>query len=209
MADEKLRDAFRWASGIVHNVKADQLDDPTRCEGWTVGMLMTHMIGAAQAFAAGVPVGDVSPQVDVTIDLCGGDWGATYDAAWPGVLEAWADADPDGSTDFPWGPTPNVIARRLLLMESAIHGSDLAKARTRGYRTTWRGRPRTSVPSSTATRPSAPGSSRRRSRSRRTHRPLTRLSRSSVVSPERRPRRMRTAPAETAENQCAAPSAST
>ena len=128
MTDEALREAFQWASGIVHNVKDDQLDDATRCEGWTVRMLMTHMIGAAQAFAAGVPVGDVSPQVDVNIDLCGDDWGATYDAAWPGVLRAWANADPDASTDFPWGPTPNVIARRLLLMESAIHGSDLAAA---------------------------------------------------------------------------------
>ena len=128
MRDEKLREAFEWASGVVHNVKADQLDDPTRCEGWTVRMLMTHMIGAAQAFAAGVPVGHVRPQVDVKVDLCGDDWGAVYDAAWPGVLEAWANADPEGSTEFPWGPTPNVIARRLLLMESAIHGSDLAAA---------------------------------------------------------------------------------
>ncbi|HUP99588.1 MAG TPA: TIGR03086 family metal-binding protein [Aeromicrobium sp.] len=128
MADERLREAFQWASRIVHNVKTDQLDDPTRCEGWTVRMLMTHMIGAAQAFAAGVPVGKVSPQVDVSIDLCGDDWGSTYDAAWPGVLDAWAVADPDASTDFPWGPTPNAIARQLLLMESAVHGSDLAKA---------------------------------------------------------------------------------
>jgi uncharacterized protein (TIGR03086 family) len=73
-------------------------------------------------------VGDVSPQCDVTVDRCGDDWAATYDAAWPGVLKAWAGADPEGSTDFPWGPTPNVIARRLLIMESAIHGSDLAAA---------------------------------------------------------------------------------
>lgn len=128
MADEKLREAFEWASGVVHNVKPDQLDDPTRCEGWTVRMLTTHMIGAAQAFAAGVPVGNVSPQVDPTIDLCGDDPGAVYDAAWPGVLEAWANADPEAATEFPWGPTPNVIARQLLLMESAIHGSDLAAA---------------------------------------------------------------------------------
>ena len=128
MADERLQEAFQWASGVVHNVKPDQLDDPTRCEGWTVRMLMTHMIGAAQAFAAGVPRGDVSPQVDVRIDLCGDDWGATFDAAWPGVLEAWAGADPEGTTQFPWGPTPNFISRRLLVMESAIHGSDLAAA---------------------------------------------------------------------------------
>lgn len=128
MTDDMLREAFEWASGIVHNVKDDQLDDPTPCEGWTVRMLMTHMIGAVQAFAAGVPVGDVSPQVDVNIDRCGGDWGAIYDAAWPGVVQAWANADPDASTEFPWGPTPNAIARQLLLMESAIHGSDLAKA---------------------------------------------------------------------------------
>ena len=128
MSDERLREAFQWASGIVGRVTADQLDDPTRCEGWTVRMLMTHMIGAAEAFAAGVPVGDVSPQVDVKIDLAGDAWGARYDRAWPGVVEAWANADPDGSTQFPWGPTPNAIARVLLLMESAIHGSDLAAA---------------------------------------------------------------------------------
>src|SRR5215471_12897975 len=101
MSDEKLREAFQWTSGVVANVKPDQLDDPTRCEGWTVRMLMTHMIGAAQAFAAGVPAGNVSPQVDVRVDLCGDDWGATYDQAWPGVLQAWADADAEGATEFP------------------------------------------------------------------------------------------------------------
>ncbi len=129
MADDMLlRDAFEWASGIVHNVKQDQLDDSTRCEGWTVRMLLTHMIGAAQAFAAGVPVGVVSPQVDPTVDRCGDNPGATYDAAWPGVVDAWAVADPEAATEFPWGPTPNIIARQLLIMESAVHGSDLAAA---------------------------------------------------------------------------------
>ena len=128
MADETLQEAFQWASGVVHGVKPHQLDGPTRCDGWTVHMLLNHMIGAARQFAEGIPGGSVNPQVDPAADITEGDAGATYDRFWPGVVAAWEKADPEGSTDFPWGPTPNFIGRQLLLMESAVHGSDLAAA---------------------------------------------------------------------------------
>ncbi len=124
-----LPDAFAWTSRVVGEVKPDQLALPTPCEDWTVRMLVNHMVGALQAFAEGVPNGRVSPQVDPSDDdLSGEDPAGAYHASWPGVLDAWAAADADGATEFPWGPMPNTIAVQLLVLESTVHGWDLATA---------------------------------------------------------------------------------
>lgn len=68
------------------------------------------------------------PWVDTTIDLFEGDLGASYAAAWPTAVEAWAAADPDGSVNMPWPDMPNALASHLLVFESAVHGWDLLKA---------------------------------------------------------------------------------
>ncbi len=133
MSGASLQDGFEWASGVMANVKPDQMPEPSTCHDWTVRMLLNHMIGAVQAFAEGVPQGRISnSQPDVTVDLFGDDPAAAYDAAWPRVVAAWEAADPDGATEFPWGPVPNAVASQLMLFEAAVHGWDLARSTGQG-----------------------------------------------------------------------------
>lgn len=123
-----LRESFQWASGVVAGVKPEDLDRPTPCDEWNVRMLLNHMIGSARAFAVGVPNGAVNPQVDPSVDLFEDDPGELYEASWPAAVDAWAMVDAEGMTELPWGPMPNLLAAQLLLVESAVHGHDLAKA---------------------------------------------------------------------------------
>lgn len=128
MGSQGLQDGFQWASSLMAQVKPDQMSAPTTCHEWTVRMLLNHMIGAARAFAEGVPQGKIDPQVDPSVDLFEDNPAAAYDAAWPGVVAAWAAADPEGATEFPWGPMPNMLARQLMVFEAAVHGWDLARS---------------------------------------------------------------------------------
>lgn len=128
MQTTTLEKAFESASVVIARLGADDLSEMTPCEGWTVRMLLNHMIGANRAFAAGVPVGEVNPKCDPEIDLFDDDPAGAYATSWPGVVRAWGDAADDGVTTFPWGPMPNAIACQLLVLESTVHGWDLARA---------------------------------------------------------------------------------
>jgi uncharacterized protein (TIGR03086 family) len=132
MESQSLQTAFEWTSGVVGQIKPDQLDVATPCRGWTVRMLLNHMIGANRAFASGVPRGEVDPKCDPAIDIFEDDPGPVYDTSWAGAVQAWSDADADGATVFPWGPMPNSIAQRLLFCESTVHGWDLITATGQG-----------------------------------------------------------------------------
>src|SRR5262245_18341974 len=100
MGAEPLQDAFQWAAGVMGRVQPEQLSDPSTCNDWPVRNLINHMIGTIQAFDAGVPEGAVSPQVDPNDDLFDDDPVVAYNAAWPGVVAAWAEADPQGAIEF-------------------------------------------------------------------------------------------------------------
>lgn len=128
MTEVLLPQAFEWTTQVVRRITPDQLPQATPCAGWSVRMLLNHMIGANLAFGAGVPTGAVDPQCDPAVDLFADDPTPAYAASWPAVVQAWSDADPGATTAFPWGPIPNAIARQLLVGESVVHGWDLARA---------------------------------------------------------------------------------
>lgn len=128
MTSASMQEAFEWTTEVVRRIEPDQLSQDTPCAGWSVRMVLNHMIGGNRAFAAGVPVGDVDPQCDPAVDQFSGGPAEAYADSWPAVVKAWSEADPEGSTTFPWGPMPNAIASQLLTMESVVHGWDLARA---------------------------------------------------------------------------------
>ena len=110
MPTTTLEKAFESASGVIAGIGADDLSEMTPCEDWTVRMLLNHIIGANRAFAAGVPVGEVNPKCDPSVDLFGDDPAGAYAASWLGVVRAPGDdADGDGATTFGGGrcPTPS------------------------------------------------------------------------------------------------------
>ncbi|MPZ82088.1 MAG: hypothetical protein GEV28_17515 [Actinophytocola sp.] len=72
-------------TGIVGQVRVDQLDAPTPCTGWTLGDLLRHMVGNNNGFAAAAlgeaPVAGVWDGVDV-VDPIGESWPPDSPAIW-------------------------------------------------------------------------------------------------------------------------------
>jgi uncharacterized protein (TIGR03086 family) len=114
---------------VVADIRDDQLDGPTPCEGTTVAALLDHVDGLAQAFvgaARKTPL-DAPPSAD----------GAQLDGQWreriPGRLRALAQAwsDPGawtGMTAAGGVDLPGEIAGLVALDEVVVHGWDLARA---------------------------------------------------------------------------------
>jgi uncharacterized protein (TIGR03086 family) len=117
---------------VLAAVPPDALDAPTPCEGMTVGDLVRHVDGFAQAFTAcarkdlgpmtATPPGpDTSPlepgwQARAAQHLAelGEAWQA--DDAWGGMTQA-------GGVDL-----PGAVAGRVVLDELVVHGWDLARS---------------------------------------------------------------------------------
>ena len=128
-ADE-LALALDQAGQLVDGVRADQWDDPTPCDEWTVRNLVRHMVVGNQVFAAvlsGTPLAEAgttalaAPPPD---DLAGAfrESAGRLVAAFgqPGALEQ--------IVTIPVGTMPGSGAARIRVVEMLVHGWDLAEA---------------------------------------------------------------------------------
>lgn len=66
------------ARGVLANVSADQLGDPTPCKDWNVGQLIDHMVGAQHWARCGV---QGVPMTETGDGSSAGDFVAAFDAA--------------------------------------------------------------------------------------------------------------------------------
>ncbi len=118
------------AERLVAGVREDQWDAPTPCTEWTVRDLVGHLVGGDRVFAA-VLRGDAASPMEAArpADPLGDDPVAAYRAAAdemlaefrrPGVLER--------VVTLPIGPAPGVVAAQLRIVETLVHGWDLARA---------------------------------------------------------------------------------
>jgi uncharacterized protein (TIGR03086 family) len=120
---DSLDQSFRHTHGVISNITADQYDNKTPCEEWTVRDLLAHTIGvvaglgAAASRTAGAPfeLGE-DPAAQFK------DVAASTLAAWrtPGVL--------DEVLDFPAGPMPGRVLAGINLLDTTTHTWDLACA---------------------------------------------------------------------------------
>jgi uncharacterized protein (TIGR03086 family) len=112
----------------VQEVRPDQYDAPTPCPGWDVRALLNHLLAGNEYFAALARGERPDPALWTSDHLADGDPAARYDASSKAAVEAWRSPGAlDRVAPLPSGaPGPRLFD--VYLMETAIHGWDLAKA---------------------------------------------------------------------------------
>jgi uncharacterized protein (TIGR03086 family) len=112
---------------LASDIGPGQLDAPTGLPGWDVRMLLDHTLGFITAMtdcANGAPMAGQTATGIVGSDPVAAIKRTVFDslATWrrPGVL--------DGTTATPLGPMTGAQALALVVMETTIHGTDLARA---------------------------------------------------------------------------------
>ena len=121
---DSLDRTFQHAQGVIVGVRADQYDDPTPCEEWTVRDLLTHMIGVVAGLGAAAAGQPPSSAFELSPDPAGQfqELAAITLAAWrtPGVLGKVVDGGA--------GPMPGRVLAGINLLDTATHTWDLATA---------------------------------------------------------------------------------
>lgn len=123
---EPDRRVLAVTTGIVERVRADQLDLPTPCEGWSVRDLLAHMVGNNNGFAAAAlgepPLTEVWDGVDVTDSV--GEFAASAKR----VDAAFASVEPLTGTFavLGYGHVPAGQAVGMHFIDYLAHGWDVA-----------------------------------------------------------------------------------
>jgi len=132
-----LRPAARQLSDLLRRIHDDQLGAPTPCGESTVGDVLDHVGGLAQAFAAAAtknfgPMTSTPPAPD----------GARLSAGWrveipnhlASLAQAWADPVAwKGMTQAGGVSLPGEVAGRIALNEIVLHAWDIARATDQPY----------------------------------------------------------------------------
>lgn len=127
---EQLGQALSATETLVAGVRVDQWSDPTPCSDWTVRELVTHLVGGNRLFATVLCGGSMPPlSVRSAVDHLDADPVAAYRHAaavltealeQPGVLEQ--------TFTLPIGAVPGIAALHLRIVETLVHGWDIAQA---------------------------------------------------------------------------------
>ena len=113
-------------TGIVEQVRPDQLGLPTPCAGWTVADLLRHMVGNNNGFAAAAlgepPSADIWDGVDVSDPV------AEFAASAERVNDAFASVEPLAGTFavLGYGDVPAGQAVGMHFIDYLTHGWDVA-----------------------------------------------------------------------------------
>ena len=123
--------ALDSTSRIVAGIDRAQLSLPTPCEDFDVEALLGHLIVGNRRFVAvagGAPATSVPLEPEPT-----DDWSAAYDTTAIAVRDAWRDpAALERIAELPIGSIPGVVALGMHVVESLVHGWDLATATGQG-----------------------------------------------------------------------------
>jgi uncharacterized protein (TIGR03086 family) len=114
---------------LVAAVRDEQWSDPTPCSEWNVRELLGHLVGGNVMFARLVRGDAASFEEARPADPLGGDPPAAYRAAAEEVLAAFRRPGAlERTVTVPFGSVPGAVAVRLRVIESLVHGWDLARA---------------------------------------------------------------------------------
>jgi uncharacterized protein (TIGR03086 family) len=122
----RLAAAVPVTGHLVNAVEPDQWQLATPCSGWTVRDLVDHLVLGHRRFAAALT--DGTPPAPGA-DLLGDDPESAYWASAEAMLAAFrADGALDRPVSVPAGTVPGRVACELRVVESLVHGWDLARA---------------------------------------------------------------------------------
>lgn len=123
-----LERSFEDTSAVLRAVPSARMDDPSPCDGWTVGQLGGHLVDGALYFGRCV-AGQAPELTDEQPRSLGERTAAEFDAAARFTLTAFGEPGVlDQQHQFAFGPTPGWVIANISLSESLIHGWDLARA---------------------------------------------------------------------------------
>lgn len=126
-----IEPATRTLTNIIRNVRDDQLQLATPCQDTTVGDLIDHVDGLAQAFTAAAHKtrldGDQGPTSDGS--RLGSDWRPRIAQRLAGLAQAWDRQEAwTGMTQAGGQDLPGEVAGVIALNEVIVHGWDIAAA---------------------------------------------------------------------------------
>jgi uncharacterized protein (TIGR03086 family) len=136
MPTTDLGPAADSVAAVLAGISDAQLGDPTPCPKYTVGDLVDHVGGLADAFTAaaskttnagtGAAPGDAARLAP--------DWRATIPAALDDLAAAWREDEAwEGETAAGGIEMPGAVAGLVALEELVVHGWDLARATDQPY----------------------------------------------------------------------------
>jgi uncharacterized protein (TIGR03086 family) len=120
------RGVLATTTAIVAQVRADQLDRPTPCAGWSVRDLLRHMVGNDDGFAAATRGERPDPAVWDGVGVT--DPVGEFPASARRVLAAFDSADPLTGTFavLGYGDVPAAQAVGMYFIDYLAHGWDVA-----------------------------------------------------------------------------------
>lgn len=131
MADlvELFRQSTNHFGDLVDSIADDAWHRPTPCADWDVRALVNHVVGEqlwAPHLLAGVTIAGVGDRYDG--DVVGEDPKATWRAAIGPSMQAFEEADLDGTVHLSYGDEKAEEYLVQMLTDAAVHGWDLARA---------------------------------------------------------------------------------
>jgi uncharacterized protein (TIGR03086 family) len=129
MTTEGLERAIGVAKGVLGNVKADQLDDPTPCASWKVRDLINHLVGGGYFFANATNNGEFVGDPNDQPDFASQDFVAAYaEGAKQAVAAFGAPGAQERIVKLPFGEFPGSAFMGLATTDTFTHAWDLARA---------------------------------------------------------------------------------
>lgn len=125
---ELLRRAADPTEAVLARLTNAEHDRPTPCPEMTAAQVASHLIGGLRAFAVVGRGGTLSFDASLDPDLTSDQPAAAFRAAVDEMLAAFAGAERLGATyPMPWGPTTGSQLVGFELIETVVHGWDLAR----------------------------------------------------------------------------------
>jgi uncharacterized protein (TIGR03086 family) len=114
---------------MFESIGPSQYAEPTPCVEWDTRGLMNHILGGMWMFVRALGGEKMDGSSDRGVDLVANDGAAAFKAAQAASVEAWSEEDAlERTVVITAGEMPSTVALRIALMESVVHGWDLAKA---------------------------------------------------------------------------------
>lgn len=130
-----IEPATRVLSAVVAGVGDEQLTAPTPCSESTLGDLLDHVDGLAQAFTAAARKASLEGgRSSADASRLGDDWRTRIPERLAGLAAAWREAEAwEGMTRAGGIEMPSSVAGVVALDEVVVHGWDIAAASGQQY----------------------------------------------------------------------------